>query len=108
MVGERIAIDSDVIGAHSARVEQVAADVEVAVQAARQTMLSSGAFGVMCAWMIPPFLATAGTATATMVSAAAALNRSAHEIRAVGSDFERLEQQISEKLSTVRSGLDAV
>jgi hypothetical protein len=108
MVGERIAIDSAVIDAHAARVEQVAADVGVAVQAARQTMLSSGAFGLMCSWMIPPFLITAGAATQTMVSAASALERSAREIRAVAADFERMEQQVGEELNGLRSGLDAI
>jgi hypothetical protein len=106
--GDRIAIDSGVIDAHAARVEQVAGDVRVAVQAAGQTMLSASAFGLMCSWMIPPFLATAGAATATMVSAASALDRSAREIRAVAADFDALERQVGEKLGAERSGLDAV
>lgn len=84
MVGERIAVDAAVLDAHASQVDRVADDVRVAVQAARQTVLSSGAFGLMCSWIVPPFLITATTATDTMVSAAAALERSARELRAGG------------------------
>lgn len=91
MAGEHIAIDPDLLRAHAREVERVAGDVRLAIQAAGQTMLSSGAFGLMCSWMIPPFLATAGAATATMQSAASALDRSAGDLREVGSDFEEFE-----------------
>jgi hypothetical protein len=107
-MAERIVIDAAVLDAHARHVEQVAADVRTAIQAANQTMLSSGAFGLMCSWMIPPFLATAGLTTSTLNSAASALDRSAREIRAVGSDFERYEQRIVALLGPERSGVDAV
>lgn len=108
MTGERIIIDSELLDAHAKDVEAVAADVRLAVQAANQTMLSSGAFGLMCSWMIPPFLAVAGTATSVLNSAASALDRSAREIRAVGSDFDAQEQKVSAALGRLASGVDAV
>lgn len=108
MSGEHIAIDSAIIDAHSRKVEQVAADVRVALQAAGQTMLSAGAFGLMCSWMIPPFLATTGAMSATMASTASALDRSARELRGVASDFEGLEDGIGDGFTGMRSGMQAL
>lgn len=108
MAGERIVIDSGLLDAHAKDVEAVEADVRLAIQAANQTMLSSGAFGLMCSWMIPPFLATAGTSTALLNSAAAALGRSAREIRAVGADFDAQEERVSASLGRVSSEVQAV
>ncbi|CAN5303128.1 hypothetical protein BH11ACT3_BH11ACT3_12400 [soil metagenome] len=105
---DNIVIDPELLQAHAAKVEQVAADVRVAVQAATETMLSAGAFGLMCSWMIPPFLATAGTATGVLNSTASALDRSAREIRAVVADFDDYEQTVSATLRDLHSGLEAV
>ena len=95
---DRIAIDSALLDAHASRVEGVAGDVRLAIQAAGQTMLSAGAFGLMCSWMIPPFLGVAGLTTATLVSAAGALDQSAKDIRAVGADFDTFEERTSTQL----------
>jgi hypothetical protein len=100
-MAERITIDSGLLDAHATNVEGVAADVRTAIQAATQTMLSAGAFGLMNAWMIPPFLAVAGTATATLVSAAGALDQSAKNIRAVGADFDAFEEVTSKGLAAM-------
>ena len=105
---ERIVIDSVLLDAHARDVEAVEADVRLAIQAAGQTMLSAGAFGLMCSWMIPPFLATAGAATGVLVSAASALERSAREIRAVGADFDAQEQRVSAAFTRLSGGLEAV
>ena len=108
MAGERIAMDSAVVDAHAGNVEQVAADVRVAIQAAGQTMLSAGAFGLMCSWMIPPFLATTGLATSTLVSTASALDRSARELRGVASDFDAFEDETGVGFTRLRSGVEAL
>ena len=105
-MSETITIDSALLDAHARQVEQVAGDVRLAIQAAGQTMLSAGAFGLMCAWMIPPFLGVAGAATATMVSAAGALDQSARDIRAVGADFDKVEQRASTKFRALTSEID--
>lgn len=103
-----ISIDPDLLVSHAGDVDQVAGHVRVAVQAAGQTMLSSPAFGLMCAWMVPPFLMTAGAASATLVSAAAALDRSARNIRGIATDFESGETTASGEVSGIRSAVDAV
>ena len=108
MAGEHIAIDIAAIEAHARHVEQVADDVRVAVQAAGQTILSAGAFGLMCSWMIPPFLATTGLATSTLVSAASALDRSARELRGVASDFDAFEDETGAGFTRLRPGVEAV
>lgn len=105
MSGDLIVIDSALLDAHATNVEAVEADVRLAIQAAGQTMLSAGAFGLMCSWMIPPFLATAGVATGLLNSAAGALAHSAREIRAVGADFDAQEQRISAALGRLESGV---
>ena len=106
MSGDLIVIDSALLDAHATNVEAVEADVRLAIQAAGQTMLSAGAFGLMCSWMIPPFLGVAGAATATMVSAAGALDQSARDIRAVGADFDKAEERASKKFQALKSELD--
>lgn len=107
-MNDRINVDSDAVTLHAQHVEQIAADVRVAIDAAGQTMLSSGAFGVMCAWMIPPFLAVATATTATLSSAASSIDRSARELRAAAADFDEHETAVSGKLSGVHSSIDAV
>lgn len=103
---ERIAIDSQILEAHARAVDGVAADVRVAVQAAGQTMLSSGAFGLMCSWMVPSFLGVSSLATATMTSASGALERSAENLRAVAADFERFEERAATQWRALARGID--
>jgi Protein of unknown function (DUF2580). len=107
MVGDRIAIDGDLLEAHARNIERVAVDVRQAIQAAGQTMLSAGAFGLMCSWMVPPFLGVAGASTAAMTSAANALDRSARELRATRADFDQTEEGVVAALRDLGQGLDA-
>lgn len=107
-MSERISIDTDAISAHANHIDQVADDVRLALQAAGQTMLSAGAFGLMCSWMIPPFLATTGAAAAAMGSTASALDRSAREIRAVGTDFTSFEDDVIAALAPYRNAIEAM
>ena len=107
-MSEKISIDTDAIEAHARHVDQVADDVRLAVQAAGQTMLSAGAFGLMCSWMIPPFLATAGAATAAMGSTASALDRSARELRGVGTDFANYEEDVIAALAPYSNAIEAM
>ena len=105
-MSEQITIDSALLDAHAREVERVTDDVRLAIQAAGQTMLSAGAFGLMCSWMIPPFLGVAGAATATMVSAAGALDQSARDIREVGADFDRAERRASTTFRALASEIE--
>lgn len=103
---QRITIDSALLEAHSRAVEGVAADVRLGIQAAGQTMLSSGAFGLMCSWMVPPFLGVASLATATMTSAGGALETSAESLRAVAADFDRFEERAATQWRALARGIE--
>lgn len=96
MSGEQIRIDADVIQQHASKGEQLASDAAEAVSAIGSINLSGGAFGVLCAWMVPP-VAVVSTAVSQAISGGQDLiSRTASEVRAVVSDFDSYEQAVIE------------
>lgn len=102
----RIAIDTELLRQHAGRVEQVGRDVGVARDAAGSLDLGGGAFGLMCAFLVPPAVAVSSVAQAAIASAQRMVERSATELRGVAADFTAQEDRVEETLRSVRTRLD--
>jgi hypothetical protein len=101
-----ITIDPDVISSHAQRVEQVAADIKKALDAASGANVSGGAFGVMCAFLVPVAMLVSKEAGSAISSAESMVTRSASELKAVVDDFTKLEDALSSDLKKIQSGLE--
>jgi uncharacterized protein YukE len=104
-MADEIAIDPDLLRSHAGRVEQVAGDVAMAKDAAGSINLGGGAFGLMCAFLVPPASVVSAMAQAALSSAGSMVQRSAREIRGVATDFERTEDDIEQQISRLESQL---
>jgi hypothetical protein len=102
----RIAIDPDIIAAHAGRVDQVAADVALAQSAASSIDFGAGAFGIMCAFLVPPATLVGAAASSTLSAAHAMVQRSATELRGIASDFSTTEEAIVTDLKTAIAALE--
>jgi hypothetical protein len=105
-MAQTITIDPDLITAHAARVDQVASDIEVARSAGGSTNMAGGAFGIMCAFLVPPASLVANIAMQAISSAEDMVKRSSTELKGVVQDFTQLEEALVADLKKIESGLD--
>jgi len=103
-MAERISVDFDAVARHATRIEMVAADIRLAQDAANSTNFGGGAFGIMCAFMVPPVNLVGSVARATIASAAELVDRSATGIREVGEEFQQFEEQASTMYRGIQDG----
>ncbi|WP_030142866.1 hypothetical protein [Mycetocola saprophilus] len=94
MSGGEIAIDMAMLRQHAGRVSQVGREVSEAASAAGSQNMGDGAFGVMCAFLVPPATMITDAITQTIRDAAQALDRTAAEVRQVAADVEQREDDI--------------
>jgi hypothetical protein len=104
-MAKRIAVDGELIHAHAARVERVADDVAVARRAAAATNMGGGAFGVICAFLVPPASLAATMAASAIAAAEGMLERSAREVRGVATDMAAVEDDIVRAVRVLEKGL---
>lgn len=102
-VGE-IKVDADLIQQHATRVDQLAADAAEAVSAIRSINLSGGAFGMMCAWMVPPVAVVSSAVGSAISSGQDVITRTASEIRLAASDFATHEQAVIDGVRSFDAG----
>lgn len=107
-MADRLTIDTEVLLRHAARVDQVAADVGVAKDAAGSVNLGGGAFGLMCSFLVPPLDAVSNAARSALAAADGMVARSAREVRGMAGDFDSLEDGIGENLRNYRRELDGL
>jgi hypothetical protein len=103
---ENIAVDFDVLTAHAARVEQVASAVGLGAQAASSLNLGGGAFGLMCAFMVPPIELVSTMAQRAIASAQQMVSRSAVGVRGMRDDFMAFEEAASDEFSALTTEVE--
>jgi hypothetical protein len=108
MSQDRIVLDSDVVTAHVGRVRSVSADIATAHSAAAGLNLGGGAFGILCAVLVPPAVAVSQAALDAIQEAQDLVDRSADQIAAVVADFAALEEQIRGELEPISAAVQAV
>lgn len=94
MTAGEIRIDADLIQQHASRVERLTSDAAEAADAIRSINLSGGAFGVLCAWMVPPISVVSGVVSAAIEGGEDLIGRTATELRAALREFDEHEQSV--------------
>lgn len=100
-----ISIDADVMRQHAARIEQLSADAAEAAAALRSVPLGGGAFGLLCAWIVPPISVVAGAVSAHINGAEDILERTGEELRGAVSDFETFEDTVVQAVRSIEGQL---
>jgi hypothetical protein len=102
-----IRVDADVLHQHAAVIDQLAAEAGRAVSAISSVNLSGGAFGVMCAFLVPPVAIVSGAVGAAIANGQDAISRTAGELRLAVGDFAQREQSTVDTIEGVGRALDA-
>lgn len=105
MTGPVIAIDVDTLRAHASRVATVQSDVAEAAAAVRSLDLAGGAFGILCAFLVPPAQIVAAIAESMIVAADSMLERTGDELRAIATHVEAQEREIADDLRALHRQL---
>lgn len=100
-----IRVDADVMMQHASRMQQLAQDAAEAAAAIQSINLGGGAFGLLCAWMIPPISIVSDAVSRHIDGAEGVLDRTAQELRAVVRDFEGYEDAVSQVARGIEGSL---
>lgn len=100
-----IALDLDRLRQHAALVDSLVDDVSGALSVLKGDNLIPGAFGLMCAFLVPPSLAMSAAATGMLGADQSMLLRTAGELRATAQQFERFEDDTVATIRHLEDGL---
>ncbi|MFT8636429.1 MAG: hypothetical protein ABF811_00505 [Pseudoclavibacter sp.] len=105
MAGE-IRADPDILRGHARGVSVLAEDLDDALAAAQSVNLGGGAFGVLCAFLVPPAGLASSMAVASLRSAGSMLRRAAAEVNGWADDADETESQIVSDIRAIAAALD--
>lgn len=105
-MAELIAVDTETVRRHAQRVAQVAADVRLAENAAGSMNVGGGAFGVMCALLVPPAQIVSSIAIGAISAAGTMLEQSEEQLRGLADDFDEGEQRHIDTISSLLGSVD--
>lgn len=105
-MADLIAVDTETVRRHAQRVGQIAADVRVAENAAASMNVGGGAFGLMCAFLVPPAQLVSSIAASTIAAAATMLEQSEEQLRGLANDFDEGEQQQLDTINALIRSVD--
>lgn len=100
-----IALDLDRLRQHAAFVDSLVGDVGAAMSVLRGGDLVPSAFGVLCAFLVPPSLAMSAAATGLFGADQSLLVRTAGELRQAAQQWEQFEDDTVATLRDLESGL---
>lgn len=95
-----IRVDADVMLQHASRMQQLAQDAAEAAAAIQSINLGGGAFGLLCAWMVPPVAMVSGAVAEHISGAEGVL-----EMRAVVQDFDGYEEAAAQVARSIEGSL---
>jgi hypothetical protein len=104
-MADNIALDFDRLRQHAALVDSLAGDVSSALSTLRGGDLASGAFGILCAFLVPPSLAMSAAATGLLGADGSLLLRTAGELRGTAAQWEQFEDDTVTTLRDLENGL---
>jgi hypothetical protein len=105
-MAELIAVDTETVRRHAQRVGQVASDVRLAENAAGSMNVGGGAFGVMCAFLVPPAQLVSSIAIGAISAAATMLEQSEEQLRGLADDFDESEQRQIDTINGLLGSVD--
>jgi hypothetical protein len=100
-----IALDLDKLRQHAALVESLVSDVNSAMSVLRGGDLLPSAFGLMCAFLVPPSLAMSAAATGLLGADQSMLLRAAGELRGTAQQWDQYENDTVATLRDLENGL---
>jgi hypothetical protein len=106
MTGD-ISVDLDRFRQHAALVDSLVDDVSAAMSVLRGGDLLPGAFGILCAFLVPPSLAMSTAATGMLGADQSLLIRTAGQLRATAQQWEQYEDDTVATLRSLENGLGA-
>lgn len=104
-MAEDIALDFDRLRQHAALVDSLADDVTAALSVLKGGDLASGAFGLLCAFLVPPSLAMSAAASGLLGADESLLLRTAGELRGTAAQWEQFEDDTVTTLHDLENGL---
>ncbi len=102
---EDIALDFDRLRQHAALVTSLADDVNAALSSFTGGDLVENAFGILCAFLVPPSLALSAAASGLVGADQALLLRTAAELRSTAAQWEQFEDDTIETLRDLENAL---
>lgn len=105
-MAELIAVDTETVRRHAQRVGQIASDVRLAENAAGSMNVGGGAFGVMCAFLVPPAQLVSSIAIGAISAAATMLEQSEEQLRGLADDFDEGEQRQLDTISGLMASVE--
>lgn len=107
MSGE-IEVEPSALRTGAGEIERIAGTVGYARDAAGSMNLTGGAFGLMCAFLVPTAVGVTQIAMNAMAETAAMLQREAEALRDIAADFEQVEARTSDELRAISGQVGAV
>ncbi|AKV87769.1 type VII secretion target [Microbacterium sp. CFBP9023] len=105
-MAELIAVDTETVRRHAQRVGQIASDVRLAENAAGSMNVGGGAFGVMCAFLVPPAQLVSSIAIGAISAAATMLEQSEEQLKGLADDFDEGEQRQLDTISGLMASVE--
>lgn len=105
MSGGDIRVDVDLLQQHAGLVDQLASDAAQALSAVQSIHLSGGAFGLLCAWMVPPVGVVSQAVGSAIEQGSQTIERTAAQIRDAAGDFQRYEESVVDVVRGLERGL---
>ncbi|APH44289.1 hypothetical protein BMW26_04375 [Microbacterium sp. 1.5R] len=105
-MAELIAVDTETVRRHAQRVGQIASDVRLAENAAGSMNIGGGAFGVMCAFLVPPAQLVSSIAIGAISAAATMLEQSEEQLKGLADDFDEGEQRQLDTISGLMASVE--
>ena len=105
-MAELIAVDTETVRRHAQRVGQIASDVRLAENAAGSMNVGGGAFGVMCAFLVPPAQLVSSIAIGAISAAATMLEQSEEQLTGLADDFDEGEQRQLDTISGLMASVE--
>ncbi|MDQ1205178.1 MULTISPECIES: type VII secretion target [unclassified Microbacterium] len=102
---ENITLDFDRLRQHAALVTSLADDVTGAISMLKGGDLASNAFGILCAFLVPPSMAMSAAATGLFGADQSLLLRTAGELRSTAAQWEQFEDDTVTTLRDLENAL---
>lgn len=106
MSGSDIRVDVELLHQHAGLVDQLASDAGQALSAVQSINLSGGAFGLLCAWMVPPVGMVSQAVGSAIQQGGETIERTASQLRDAAGDFQRYEESVVDVVRNLERGLD--
>lgn len=104
-MSDDISVDLDRLRQHAAFVDSLVGDVGSALSVLRGGDLIPSAFGILCAFLVPPSMAMSAAATGLLGADQSLLMRTAGELRQAAQQWEQFEDDTVSTLRGLESGL---